>query len=61
MKKKTTANKRVKDALAKHGVKHWELASLMGIHETTLCRRLREELPEEEQNELIRLIAEGGH
>ena len=49
-------NVRVREELKKNDMKNWKLAELMGIGETTLCRRLRNELPEEEQNRIIALI-----
>ncbi len=49
-------NKRIKDALYKHSLKQWELAELMGINEFSLSRKLRHELPKEEQERIISLI-----
>ncbi len=40
----------------KANMKQWELAKLMGISEFTLSRRMREELPEDEQKKIIDLI-----
>ena len=37
-------------------VRNWELANRLGINEATLSRRLRTELPEEEQDRLIAII-----
>lgn len=50
------SNERVRKELTKRRVMHWELAKKLGINETTLCRRLRVELPEEEQDRLISII-----
>lgn len=40
------------------GVKMWQLAEKLGIHEGTLSRKLRHELPEEEKNKILALIDE---
>jgi len=50
------SNERVRKELTERRVMHWELAKKLGINETTLCRRLRVELPEEEQDRLISII-----
>lgn len=52
-------NKKIRIALIEYGVKHYELAELLGISEPTLCRRLRSELPEEEQNRIVEIISRG--
>lgn len=53
------ANLRIKEALKEHNLRQWQLAKLMKINEFSLSRKLREELPEEEQNRLIELIEKG--
>ena len=50
------ANIRIRTELKEKNVKQYELARLMGIGETTLCRRLRYELPTEEQDRIVELI-----
>lgn len=40
------------------GVKMWQLAERLGIHEGTFSRKLRHELPEEEKNKILALIDE---
>ena len=45
------------------GVRMYQVAEAMGIAETTLCRRLRRDLSEEERNRIIEAIdqlAKGG-
>ena len=49
-------NKRVRTALFETNIRQYELAHLMGISEMTMIRRLRFELPEEEQDEMIKII-----
>lgn len=51
-------NIRIRVALLENQVKQWELARLLGISETVLSRRLREELPEAEQDEIVKVIEE---
>lgn len=56
-------NYQVRTALRMNKVPIWKLADCLGCHENTLLRRLRHELPEEEQAKMILLIqqiAEGG-
>ncbi len=49
-------NARIKVALIENGMKQWQLAQLMGVHEATLSKRMREELPAEEQDRIVNLI-----
>lgn len=49
-------NEEIKEALYKTGLKQWELADLLGIHEITLCKKLRHELPGKEKKEILSLI-----
>lgn len=50
-------NKAVRDAAKMYGVKLWELAEALGINDGNLSRKLRHELPEKEQEEIIDIIA----
>ena len=52
------ANESVKVKLIRAGVRQFELAKALGISETTLYRRLREELPRSEQKRLVAIIDE---
>ena len=49
-------NEKIRAALAAYGMKYWELADLLGIHPVTLSIKLRHELPEDEQAEIIEKI-----
>ncbi|MDO4484260.1 MAG: hypothetical protein Q4C54_07475 [Clostridia bacterium] len=49
-------NKKIRDAINASGKRYWEVAKLIGIADTTLSRKLREELPAEEQARIIALI-----
>ncbi len=53
-------NIRIRVELTKCGVKYWELARLMEISVPTLNRRLRDELPAEEQDRIVKLIQQHG-
>jgi hypothetical protein len=53
-------NIKVRVELTKRGVKYWQLARLLGISVPTLNRRLRDELPADEQEKIVELIREHG-
>lgn len=40
------------------GVPHWRIAKRLGIDASTFSRKLREELPEDEKQRIIRVIEE---
>lgn len=46
----------LRNALKKNKIYLWQLAEYLGISEITLCRKLRNELPTEKQNELAFII-----
>ena len=50
------ANKIVRDELKARGVRHWELAHELDISEQTLVRRLRFELSEDRQLDMLEKI-----
>lgn len=49
-------NKRIRIKLVEAGMKQWELARAMSISEPALSKKLRDELPDEEQDQIIKLI-----
>ena len=49
-------NKKLRIALKEKGIYLWEAADYLGISEATMIRKLRRELPEEEQDRIIALI-----
>ena len=51
-------NMKIRIKLLEHNKRIWWLADLLGTSEATLSRRLRKELPEEEQARIIQLIEE---
>lgn len=50
----------IRRALFDAGMRQWQLAELLGITEFTLSRKLRHELPEEEQIRIVDLIRSRG-
>lgn len=56
----TKTNIKIRNALKLKNMKQWQLAEILGISENTLYRMLRKELPEEEQNRIVTIIAKGG-
>lgn len=52
-------NIRIRRKLFEVGMKQWELARLMEISESQLSRKLRLELPQEEQDRIIEIIQNG--
>ena len=52
------ANKIIREELKARGVRHWELAAQLGISEQTMVRRLRFELDEDRQLEMLMKIEE---
>ena len=51
-------NVKIRMKLASNMLKYWQLARIMGISEMTLTRKLRDELPEPEQDRICQLIDE---
>ena len=51
-------NMKIRIKLMEHNKRLWWLAKIMGTSESTVTRRLRDELPEEEQERIAKLIDE---
>ena len=51
-------NMKIRIKLLEHNKRLWWLADLLGTSEATLSRRLRKELPEDEQDRISKLIDE---
>lgn len=49
-------NADIKVAAMRAGVKLWELAEALGIADTSLSRKLRHELPEDEKQKILEII-----
>ena len=56
MKTKTKPNQDIRDMLKDNGLTQYELSKALGIGETTLYRRLRDELPEDQKQEYMKAI-----
>ena len=52
-------NKRIRLKLAEYELTQYDLSKLLGVSEMTVYRKLREELPEAEQDRIISLIESG--
>lgn len=49
-------NLKIREALTQNNMKQWQLADCLGISEYTLCKKLRRELPDTEQDKMIAII-----
>lgn len=56
MKDEIKANQRIREAMKKNGFLYWKLADLIGCSNWTLSVKLRHELPEAEQEKILKLI-----
>lgn len=52
----TKANDDVRKAMKDKHVPAWAVGAALGVHENTVLRRLRFELPETEKQNLLRII-----
>ena len=43
----------IREAIKESGFKHWQIADMIGIADTTFCRMLRRELPEDKKQEIL--------
>jgi len=54
------ANLDIRNALAeakrKNGIKTWQVASQLGVHETTFYRWMRHELPDSKKKQIFKAI-----
>lgn len=51
-------NQDIRDAAKKSDIKLWQIAEKLGIWDATLSKKLRKELPQEEKEKIIGIIAE---
>ena len=49
-------NRAIRDTAKEYGVKLWEIAEELGINDGNLSRKLRHELPDDEQEKIIVII-----
>ena len=52
------ANSLIRDSAKAANIRLWEIADHLGITDASFSRKLRHELPVDEQNEIIRIINE---
>jgi len=53
-----TKNFDIKSLAIESGVKLWEIADAMNMHESAFSKSLRKELPDEKKAEIIKIIAD---
>lgn len=53
-------NEFIKNAIVSNGLHQWEVADALGVHESTLCKKLRYELPDDEKARILKTIEEIG-
>lgn len=53
-------NKRIRLKLAEYELTQYDLAKLLEVSEMTVYRKLRDELPEDEQDRIVSLIEKAG-
>ena len=51
-------NAHIKEMLNKNRVYHWEVAKRLGVSEMTLFRWLRQDLPDEKRQQILKAISE---
>ena len=55
------ANAEIRDLMRKNRIPVWAVAAASGIHENTLLRRLRFELPTSEREHVLRIVERLAH
>lgn len=56
MKTRKRANQDIRDMLKDNGLTQWDLCKALELSEMTLYRRLRDELPEDQKQEYMKVI-----
>ena len=49
-------NQDIREAVAAHGLRLWEIAEELGMNDGNLSRKLRRELPEDEKRHIFSII-----
>ena len=49
-------NDSLRKEIFESGLKHWQIANAMGVHEATFSRWLRTELPTEKKEQIMHII-----
>ena len=50
------SNIEIREAIKESGLRHWQIADMIGVADTTFCRMLRRELPEDKKQEILTVI-----
>lgn len=50
-------NIKIREQAAIHGLKLWEVAEACGVTDSTFSRKLRRELPSDQRDHILRVIA----
>jgi len=50
------SNIEIREAIKESGFKHWQVADIIGVADTTFCRMLRRELPEDKKQKILTAI-----
>lgn len=50
-------NKEIREAAKAAGVKLWQIAAALGVNDGNFSRKLRQELPQEEKQKILNIIA----
>lgn len=50
------ANMKIRDKSRNSGVRLWQIADTLGIQESLFSKKLRKELPEDEQERILNII-----
>lgn len=50
-------NQEIRAAVKRSGIRMWQLAEALGIADTTLCKRLRKELSDNERKSILEVIS----
>ena len=51
-------NKKIREAVKRYGIRMWQVAEALGMQDSAFSRKLRHELPEGEQAQIIGLICQ---
>lgn len=49
-------NTEIRTLVKTTGVKMWQIADVLGVADTTLCRKLRKELPQDQKAKILDII-----
>lgn len=51
-------NQEIRQAAKEKGVRHWQIAAALNVHETTFVKHMRSELPQDERKKILAIIEE---